>query len=128
MIADLASVAISHPQSAYTGLQKSLQQEWQFIQQVVEGIGDAFSEVENSITDLFLPALFADQFEESNPCCNLSKLPMKFAQLALSDLISSSGPNFEASTLVCSHLLAAFRGVKQFSSEEHQSIQKTVTA
>ncbi len=53
---------------------------------------------------------------------------MKFAGLALPDPVTSSGPNFEANTLVCSHLLAAFRGVKLFSPEEHQSVRKTVTA
>jgi hypothetical protein len=38
VIADLTSVALSHPQSAYSGLQKSLQQEWrQFIQRVKGG-------------------------------------------------------------------------------------------
>jgi hypothetical protein len=67
VITDLTSVAISHTQSAYTGLQKSLQQEWQFVQRVVKGIGgDDFSEMEKAINDLFLPSLFADQSDESN--------------------------------------------------------------
>jgi hypothetical protein len=53
---------------------------------------------------------------------------VKVAGLALLDLVASSVSNFEASTLlVRSHLLAAFRAVEPFSSEEHQSIQKTVT-
>ena len=36
----LAGVARKHPQSAYAGLQKSLQQEWAFVQQVTPGVGD----------------------------------------------------------------------------------------
>ena len=36
-------VARKHPQSAYAGLQKSLQQEWAFMQQVTPGIGDEFA-------------------------------------------------------------------------------------
>jgi hypothetical protein len=127
-ISDLASVAISHPQSAYAGLQKSLQQEWQSVQRVVEGMGDDLSDLEKAITDLFLPSLFADQYDESDPRHNLSKLPVKFAGLALPDPVASSDNNFEASTLVCSHLLAAFRGVEPFSSEEHLPVQKTVIA
>ncbi len=65
---ELAVVAKNFPQAAYSsGLQKSLQQEWQFVQRVVKGIsGDDFSEIEKAINDLFLPSLFADQSDESN--------------------------------------------------------------
>jgi hypothetical protein len=31
VVEELASVAVNYPQSAYTALQKSLQQEWQFV-------------------------------------------------------------------------------------------------
>ena len=33
-VAILAGVALKHPQSAYAGLQKSLQQDWAFLQRV----------------------------------------------------------------------------------------------
>jgi hypothetical protein len=62
-----AFVLLSQPPSAYAGLQKSLQQEWQFVQRVVEEIGEDFSEIEKAITDLFLPALFADQLKRATP-------------------------------------------------------------
>ena len=39
----LAGVSRKHPQSAYAGLQKSLQQEWAFVQRVILGIGDALA-------------------------------------------------------------------------------------
>ena len=42
----LSGVARKHPSSAYTGLQKSLQQEWAFLQRVTPGIRDAFGPVE----------------------------------------------------------------------------------
>ena len=54
----LARVACKHPQSTYVGLQKSLQQEWAFMQRVTPGIGDAFGPVEEEIATAFLPALF----------------------------------------------------------------------
>jgi hypothetical protein len=111
VIADLTFVTLSHPWSAYLGLQKSWQQEWQFIQRVVKGIGNDFGEIKKAIFDLFLPTLFLDKLKECHQHCSLSKLPVKFAGLALPDPVASSESNFEASTLMCSHLLAAFRGV-----------------
>ena len=54
----LAGVARKHPQSAYAGLQKSLQQEWAFMQRVTPGISNAFRPVEEEIAKAFLPALF----------------------------------------------------------------------
>ena len=45
----LSGVAHKHPQSVYAGLQKSLQQEWAFMQRVTPGIGKAFGPVEEEI-------------------------------------------------------------------------------
>jgi hypothetical protein len=41
-VTDLVSVAQNFPQSAYSGLQKLLQQEWQFVQRVRKDIGMEF--------------------------------------------------------------------------------------
>ena len=41
----LAGVARKHLQSAYSGLQNSLAQEWEFVQRVTPGIRDAFGPV-----------------------------------------------------------------------------------
>ena len=54
----LAGVSCKHPQSVYSRLQKSIQQEWAFVQQVTPGIGDAFGPVEKALWETFLPALF----------------------------------------------------------------------
>jgi hypothetical protein len=37
------------PQAAYAGLQKSLQQEWQFLQRVTNGLSDEFEVVEEAL-------------------------------------------------------------------------------
>ena len=42
----MPGVTLNHPQSAYTGLKKSLQQEWALVQRVTPGIGDAFGPME----------------------------------------------------------------------------------
>ena len=52
-IATLAGVDIKHPQSAYAGLQKSLQQEWAFVQRVTPGVGAAFGPVEEALREVF---------------------------------------------------------------------------
>ena len=57
-VGTLDGVAHKHPQSAYAGLQKSLQQEWLFVQRVTPGIGDSFGPVEEDIAKAFLPVLF----------------------------------------------------------------------
>ena len=54
----LTEVSRKQPHSAYAGLQKSLQQEWEFLQQVTPGIGNAFGPVEKSLRETFVPALF----------------------------------------------------------------------
>ena len=50
----LAGVDRKHPQSAYAGLQKPLQQEWAFVQRVTPGISNAFGPVEEEIAKAFL--------------------------------------------------------------------------
>jgi hypothetical protein len=56
-VESLAKVARRYPQTAYTGLAKSLQQEWQYLQRVVPDCGAAFEPVEEAIRSVFLPAL-----------------------------------------------------------------------
>ena len=53
----LTGVCHKHPQSAYAGLQKSLHQEWAFVQRVNLGIGDAFVPMEKALWETFVPAL-----------------------------------------------------------------------
>ena len=57
-VAILAGVALKHPQSAYAGLQNSLQQEWAFVHRVTPGVGAAFGPVEETLREVFVPALF----------------------------------------------------------------------
>ena len=54
----LTGVSHNHLQSAYAGLQKSLQQEWAFMQRVILGTGDAFGPVKKALGETFVPALF----------------------------------------------------------------------
>ena len=49
-VADLASAAPNFPQAAHSGLQKSLQQEWQFVQKVTKNVGPEFEAVEVALS------------------------------------------------------------------------------
>ena len=80
----LAGVARKHPQSAYAGLQKSLQQEWAFMQRVTPGIGDTFGPVEEEIATAFLLALF-EVVGDGVPGRAITRLPVKQVGLALPD-------------------------------------------
>jgi hypothetical protein len=114
-VMELALVAKNFPQSAYSGLHKSLQQEWQFVQRIKKVVGEEFNDIKKAISQTFLPALFGHDYDDDDPCHSLvTCLPMKHAGLAIPDPIESSEPDYEASTLACSHLLAALKGIDDF--------------
>jgi hypothetical protein len=54
----LAGVAIRFPQSAYVGLAWSLQAEWQYLLQVSPQAAEYLGPVEDTLRQIFLPALF----------------------------------------------------------------------
>ena len=54
----LSGVAQKHPQYAYAGVQKSLQQEYAFMQRVTPGVRDAFGPVEVALEEIFVHTLF----------------------------------------------------------------------
>ena len=58
LVTNLAWLVRRHPQTAYTGLQKSLHKEWAFVQCITLGIGMVFQPVEDELRDTFLQALF----------------------------------------------------------------------
>ena len=53
----LSTMALSSPQCAFAGLQKSLHSEWMHLQRSIGGIGPAFAPVEEAISSYFLPTL-----------------------------------------------------------------------
>ena len=85
LVKTLAGVARKHPQSACAGLQKSLQQEWAFVQRVTPGISNAFGVVKEEIAKAFLPALF-EGAGDGAPGREITRLPVKQAGMALPDL------------------------------------------
>ena len=90
-----AGVACKHLQSEYAGLQKSLQQEWAFVQRITPGIGDAFGPVEEEIAKAFLPALF-EGVGDGAPRRAITGLLVKQAGMALPDPTRTAPENWQA--------------------------------
>ena len=98
------------------------------VQRVTKGIGPEFEEVERTLSKTFLPTLFGDDYADDGPRRKLSCLPVKWTGLAIPDPTSSADSNYEASFLLCSHLLAALQGVEPFRSADHMSVISEVKA
>ena len=100
----LAGVAQNHPQSAYAGLQKSLQKEWAFVQRVTPGVGDAFFPVEVELKEIFVPALFQG-LREGVTERGITRLPAKQAGMAIPNPDFSAWENWVASCFVTGNLI-----------------------
>jgi hypothetical protein len=82
----MANVAERYPQTAYTGMQKSLPQEWQFLQRVIVGLGMEFDDIEQALDDKFLLALFGIESVSDTKRQLVACLPVKqHSWLALSN-------------------------------------------
>ena len=51
----LAKIARRHPQSAYAGLEMSLQLEWQYLQRTVPGVGTLMGPIEEALRGISPP-------------------------------------------------------------------------
>ena len=111
-------MARKHPQSAYAGLQKSLQQEWEFVQRFAPGIGDAFVPVEEEIAKAFLPELFEGVGDGALGRA-ITCLPFKQAGMALPDPTWTAPDNWQASCVITGHLVSALRGHPRRIEEGH---------
>jgi len=123
-VIELSKVVGRYPQAAYAGLQKSLQQEWQFLQRVTSGLSDEFEVVEEALAENFLPTLFGTGIQ-CDTKRQLACLPVKHAGLALPNPTTTAESNWKASTLICGHLVAALRGTTDFRSEDHTSTMQS---
>ena len=117
-VATLSGVAHRHLQTAYAGLQNSLQQEWAFVQHVTQDIGMAFQEVEDALQDIFLLALFQGSTTHI-PRRVITGLPVKQAGISLLHPTQTAGGNWTASCGITGHLVAVLRGTADFRSGNH---------
>ena len=116
----LARVSRNHPQSSYAGLQKSLQQEWAFVQRVTPGINNAFGLVEKALRETFVPEL-SEVMGDGVLERGFTRLPIKQAGLALPDPTQTASENWTASCVITVHLVAALRGQVEFRTADHSA-------
>ena len=114
----LAGVAHKQPQSAYAGLQNSLQQEWDFVHRVTLGVGEASVLVEEALREIFVPELFKGLREGVLEREN-TRLPAKQAGLALPDPLQAAPEKWTASCVITGHLVASLRGQVVFQTADH---------
>ena len=115
-----AGVAPKHPQSTYAGLQKSLQQEWVFMQRVTLGVGKGFGPVETALKETSVLAFF-EGLREGVPEQRVTRLPVKQGGLALPDPSQTAPKNWTASCVIAGHLVAAFRGQMKLRMADHSA-------
>ena len=109
----MAGVAGKHPQTAYVGLQKYLQQEWDFVQRVTQDIGTAVHPMEDDLRDAFLPHLFKGATLQT-PGRAVTGLPVKQAGIALPDPTQNPRANWKVSCVITVHLVSALCGTAVF--------------
>ena len=104
----LAGVALRYLQVAYTGMQKSLQQECDFIQRITEGVGKEFQLVEDELCRDLITALF-HRMEKHMPGWDVTQIPVKQAGLAFTDTTLYTPKNRAEYCTVDGHLVAALQ-------------------
>jgi hypothetical protein len=81
------------------------------------------------VQNLLAKTLFGDDYgNDDDPRRNISCLPVKWAGLAIPNPTLAVDANYEASTFLCSHILAAFRGVDAFRSAKHKLVNIAQTS
>ena len=88
------------------------------MQRVTPGVGGVFYPVEESLREVFVPALFQG-LTEGLPTRENTCLPAKQADLAIPDPVKTAPENWTASCVITGHLVAALRGQAVFRTADH---------
>ena len=88
------------------------------MQRVTPGISNAFGPVEEEIAKAFLPALF-EGVGDWAPEREITRLPVKQAEMALPDPTQTAPANWQASCVITGYLVSALRGQVPFRTADH---------
>ena len=110
-----AGLAHRHQKKAYSGLQKSLQQDWDFIQISTLDIGEVLHPVKEDLQNYLLPALFqgatAKSLTKGASCLSVNQAGLEIPNPTLSNLESWTGP-----CVVTGHLVSDLWVRKEFKT------------
>ena len=123
----LGRIAVHHPQAAYCGLAHSLQSEWQYLQRVVPGIGDAFGPVEEAICKDFLPKLFGVE-SITDDLRALTCFSVKRTGLGIPDPTTTAERCHDTSAETCEVLTASMVEGVGLSWTDHRKCARTAAA
>lgn len=98
-----AGVCVKYPHPAYCGIQKSLQQEWQFVQRTNTCPPSYFETMERSFAETIVPGLF--NAPTAPVSRELTKLSAKAAGLGLFDPTDTAITGVNASQQITQHLV-----------------------
>ena len=117
----MTGVAREHLQAAYMVLQKSLQQEWYFVQRTTQGLGLEFRPVNKALREEFFPVLFIEA-EAHMLGHKITGFPVKHAGMVIPYPILMAQGNWATSCIVTRHLVAALFDRVEFRSSDHAQL------
>ena len=104
----LARAAVRFPQTAYAGLAKSLQSEWQYLQRVIPDAGPAFAPVEQALREKFLPALMKEAAGDyTDELREYSALPVRQAGIGVPNPVDTAATCYATSVASTAQLTAS---------------------
>uniref|UniRef100_A0A1X7U913 Uncharacterized protein n=1 Tax=Amphimedon queenslandica TaxID=400682 RepID=A0A1X7U913_AMPQE len=116
-ICQLSSMCKSQPQSAYIVLTKFLQSEWIFLLRIMPDCDVLFSNVEQALSDSFLPSLFGCSITQTER--SFFTLPVRMGGLNIKDPTVTFSMSYVASRDATFYLVDALKGNTEFESETH---------
>ena len=112
------------PQFAYAGMQRTLQQEWNFIQKVIPNIANLFSSLKASIHTSFFHTLFGEEIPTHYR--SWVSVSIKKGGTVIPKPEEMVDLNYLASTCDCSHLLDALKEKEIFDHVYNTATMKEV--
>ena len=101
-VKQLANIAISEPQAAYTGYCSGIQHRWTFFQRTIPGISELMRPLEREIRETLIPALVGRQV--SNEEREITALPVRYGGLGIKKPGDDCDPEYQASKEITKEL------------------------
>ena len=118
----LAGAAAKYPQTAYNGLVRSLQCEWQYICRIVEGAARYLEPLEKAIREVFLPALLdVDPNAITDDLRNLIAHSVKNGGMAIPNPVEAAPLLYQSSVEASSLLVEALHSGGSLNLKAHQT-------